>query len=292
MSSLTTDLPSPAAARHQLGSYLREQRHQQSLHLTHVAPQVGISASSLSRIETGRAPMRTSYLTVMLDLYGIDDQEQRRHLADLARQGQRKHWWAIHETLIPAGTAHYLALENAAASIRVYAPQVIPDLLATLEYAEAAMRATRADLSAAQAAQLASLTHARRQFPARGQRLQVVLDESALHCVEVPAEVAMAQFRHMAGLIADPAVTLQVRVSGSAVISPPFTLLTMPVPAQCVGCYHGPAGQISTTRRDADTAAMNATWSAIEDSALTPEASAAMIARLVACAMLRRERAG
>src|ERR1700683_4079049 len=112
MSSVSTDLPSPAAARHQLGTYLREQRHRQSLHIADVAVHVGLSLSSLSRIETGQAPTRTSYLTVILDLYGIADPDQRRHLADLARQGQRKHWWTGHEDLIPVGTAHYLALAN------------------------------------------------------------------------------------------------------------------------------------------------------------------------------------
>jgi hypothetical protein len=48
------------------------------------------------------------------------------------------------------------------------------------------------------------------------------------------------------------------------------------------GCYHGPAGQLALTRRRADTRAMNATWHALTQTALTPQDSADLLTELTA----------
>src|SRR6266700_7046778 len=80
----------PAIRRRRLGADLRQLREQRSLRLEEVADQLGVAPSTLSRIETGKAPTRTSYLAVMLDLYGVADPARRRLLMDMAREGQRK----------------------------------------------------------------------------------------------------------------------------------------------------------------------------------------------------------
>jgi transcriptional regulator with XRE-family HTH domain len=82
----------PAAPRRILGAALRELREDRALRLEDAATRLGVAASTLSRIETGKAPARTSYLTLLLDLYGVEDPGQRSRLADLAREGQRKSW--------------------------------------------------------------------------------------------------------------------------------------------------------------------------------------------------------
>ncbi len=81
-------LPAPAAARYQLGSYLRTLRRKASLDITGAARHIGVAPSTLSRIETGQAPTRTSYLHMLLDLYAITDPDQRRQLAELACHAQ------------------------------------------------------------------------------------------------------------------------------------------------------------------------------------------------------------
>src|ERR1700722_20955783 len=92
----------PGIRRQRLGTQLRDLRQRRSLRLEDVAACLGVAPSTLSRIECGKAPTRTSYLTVMLDLYGIDDPQQRKHLTDLAREGQRKGWWTAPGNLLPA----------------------------------------------------------------------------------------------------------------------------------------------------------------------------------------------
>lgn len=62
----------------------------------------------------------------MLDLYGIDDPDERTRLAGLAKDGQPKNWWASYDDVLPAGTSRYLSLEATAAELRAYNAQAIP----------------------------------------------------------------------------------------------------------------------------------------------------------------------
>ncbi len=276
-------LPAPAAARYQLGSYLRTLRRKRSLDIARAAGHVGIAPSTLSRIETGQAPTRTSYLYMLLDLYGIADPDQRRQLAELAHHAQSQPYWTEHDDIIPEGTAHYLALEAAAVTLRTYAPTLIPDQLVTAAYAQAASPASRPDLKPRHSASVAALALARQdQLSQHPCRQHILIGEAALHRLAAPAPVIAGQYRHLAELAASPAITICVirHTASQLVLSPPFTLLTLPAKPHDTGCYHGPAGQIAITRRLADTRAMNTTWEALSHAALTPEESAALIAEL------------
>jgi transcriptional regulator with XRE-family HTH domain len=75
--------------RRQLGEDLRKLRHDRSLRQEDVAAVLGIAPSTLSRIERGEVPTRSSYLTTMLDIYGVGDPAQRTRLTRLAREGRR-----------------------------------------------------------------------------------------------------------------------------------------------------------------------------------------------------------
>jgi hypothetical protein len=54
-------LASPVLRRHQLGRDLRQLREARSLRLEDVAAHADVAPSTLSRIQTGKAPTRTSY---------------------------------------------------------------------------------------------------------------------------------------------------------------------------------------------------------------------------------------
>jgi hypothetical protein len=141
------------------------------------------------------APTRTSYLFQMPDLYGVADADERRRLADLARQGQRKHYWSEFDELIPEGTAHYFALEAAATRIRTYALQYVPELISAPACAGFAGVASRPDLRQQSAPGLAALAAARRErLGADPGRLHVLIDETALRR---PAHMFREQCRHL-----------------------------------------------------------------------------------------------
>ncbi len=173
--------PAPAICRRELGRHLRHLREAHSLRLEDASATLGVAPSTLSRIETGLAPTRTAYLYTLLNLYEHTGEDQRKQLADLARQGQRKEWWHDDADLLPPGAGRYFGLEPAASKIRSYEQHLIPDLLQTEPYATAAIRATQPDLSKNVIAKLTAITLRRQQvIRDHGQQLHVVLDESAV----------------------------------------------------------------------------------------------------------------
>src|SRR5580658_2865567 len=151
-----------AVLRRRLGCELRKLREARSLRLEDVAEHLGVAASTLSRIETGKAPARAAYVHPMLDLYDLRDEAQRLDLIETAREGQRRSWWAGQADVLPAGAIEYLGLEAAAGEIFMYCDQSVPGLVQVPGYALAAAQATYPDLDRDQVSRLA-LVQARRQ---------------------------------------------------------------------------------------------------------------------------------
>lgn len=129
---------SPTVRRRRLGSELRRLRESRSLRLEDVAARLDVAPSTVCRIEIGKAPTRTSYLAIMLDMYGVDDPDERRLMEDMAMDGQRREWWADCSDLLPAGVGSFLGLESAASEVRVFAADVVPGLVQARGYAAAA----------------------------------------------------------------------------------------------------------------------------------------------------------
>lgn len=272
------DAASPAEPRHRLGSHLRALLQQRALRLQDVAASLGIAPCTLSRIEPGDAPTRASYLTGMLDLYGIDNPAERALLTDLARQGQGKPWWANIGAILPEGACTYLDLEATATTISIHATHAIPGIAQTRAYALKAARLTRPDLANTETGLLAYTQADRRQRLRPGCQLHLIIDQAALLKSVAPADVLTAQLRHLLALGAQPGVTVQFTSlhTTPAVLSPSFTVLTF-ADAPAVTCCQGPAGQAIITRRAADATTAQHTFQAIAKTAHTPEDSASFI---------------
>ena len=65
----------PTVRRRRLGTELRRLRESNGFKLEEVAAQLGVAPSTLSRIETGKAPTKSAYLNQMLETYGVTDSE-------------------------------------------------------------------------------------------------------------------------------------------------------------------------------------------------------------------------
>ena len=76
----------PTVRRRRLGTELRRLRESSGYKLEEVAAQLGVAPSTLSRIETGKAPTKSAYLNQMLETYGVDG---RRAAPDSRRHGSR-----------------------------------------------------------------------------------------------------------------------------------------------------------------------------------------------------------
>ena len=133
----------PTVRRRRLGAELRRLREANSLKLEEVAEQLGLAPSTLSRIETGKAPTKTAYLTSMLGMYGVDDPAVAPGAVDMAREGHRKGWWSIYDDVLPTGFDIYVGLEAEAAGLRICETQVVHGLLQTTDYARAVLRELR-----------------------------------------------------------------------------------------------------------------------------------------------------
>jgi transcriptional regulator with XRE-family HTH domain len=278
-------LAGPTIRRRRLGTDLRRLREARSLRLEDVASHLGVAPSTLSRIETGKAPTRTSYLALMLDLYGVDDPQRRRLLTDLAREGQRKGWWADSEDLLAAGAGNYLGLEADASMLRSFAIQVVPGLLQTEPYATAVCRASRPDLGPEEVKRLVKL-RLRRQELLRGQgrhRLHLVIDESALLRSIGSAGTMTAQLGHLLALIRQAPVTVQVLTLAKVrtVLTEPFTMLSFAEAADAdVACATSIRGQLIFEERPAELAALRATFEALTKAAMSPAESEELISVL------------
>lgn len=267
---------SPAATR-RLGAPLRALRQVPSLQLQDAAS-LGITPATLSPIETSKSPTRASYLTVVLDLSGIDNPAERARLSDLARQGQDKRWWADASWILPEGACTYLDLEATATTISIHATNAIPGIAQTRAYALKAARLTQPDLTDAETSLLAFIQVSRCPHLRPCCKLHLIIDRSALLNHVAPADVLTAQLRHLLTLAEQPGVTLQFTGPHTIppVLRPSFTVLTF-TDAPAVTCRQGPAGQVILTRRAADLATSQDTFQTIARTAETPEYSADLI---------------
>ena len=130
----------PTVRRRRLGTELRQLRESKGYKLEEVAARLGVASSTLSRIETGKAPTKSAYLNQMLEMYGVGEPGQRQMLVDMAREGHRKGWWAAYDDVLPSGFDIYVGLEAETASVRGYEVSVVQGLLQTPEYARAVLR--------------------------------------------------------------------------------------------------------------------------------------------------------
>ena len=275
----------PVIRRHRLGAELRRLREARSLRIGDVIAELGVAPSTLSRIETGLAPARTSYVSTLLRLYGVTDPAERRRLTDLAREGQRKGWWTYYEQLLPTGAGRYLGLEASASKIRTYAIQIVPGPLQTNDYARAAWQAARPRLNPAKADALAAVTLRRQDGLHAGRHhLHAIIDESALSRVVGSAAIMTAQLNHLRALAARPWVTVQILTLSTpqAVLSAPLTLLSFPGPEDPdMACRSGTDGQIFTTKHAATVTRTRGIFRTLTRAALPPQASAELIATMV-----------
>ncbi len=223
----------PTVRRRRLGSELRRLREARAIKLEEVADQLGLAASTLSRIETGKAPTKTAYLTALLEMYGVTDAGQRQVLVDMAREGHRKGWWAVYDDVLPTGFGIYVGLEAEATGLRIYETQVVSGLLQTPDYARAVLREVHKKDSPDQLQRLAELRLKRQEVLDREDPpdLWLILDETVVRRPIGGPEVMAGQLKHLVEASQWPNVTLQVLPFSSGAhpaLMGPFTILEFP----------------------------------------------------------------
>ena len=277
----------PTVRRRRLGTELRKLREGNGYKLEEVAAALGVAPSTLSRIETGKAPTKSAYLSQMLAMYGVAEPGQRQVLVDMAREGHRKGWWAAYDDVLPSGLDIYVGLEAEASALRSYEISVVHGLLQTHQYARTILRETSPRLTAEQVDRLADLRSERqkRLDEAPPLDLWVILDEAVIRRTVGGPEVMRPQLEHLLAMGVRPGTTLQVLPFASGAHAGhdgPFAIIEFQERADTEVAYVETAAGPLYLEKDREVRARAEAFDRLRAAALSPHASADLIAREVA----------
>jgi transcriptional regulator with XRE-family HTH domain len=275
----------PTVRRRRLGTELRKLRESNGFKLEEVAAQLGVAPSTLSRIETGKAPTKSAYLNQMLEMYGVVEPGQRQVLVDMAREGHRKGWWADYDDVLPSGFDIYVGLEAETAAERVYEISVVPGLLQTPDYARAVLREVFPRHGLEQIDRMVDLRikRQRRFDDSPPLELWAILDEAVVRRPVGGKQVMRGQLEHLLAAAARPGLTLQVLpfdCGAHAGHGGPFSILEFPNRTDSEVAYVESVAGFIYLEKDRDVRARVEAFDRLRAAALAPAASTELIARV------------
>jgi transcriptional regulator with XRE-family HTH domain len=198
----------PTVLRILLGTQLRRLRESRGISAQAAAKTIRGSDSKISRIELGRNAIREIDVLDLLTFYGVGPVE-REQLLNLAEQANRPGWWHRFNDILPDWFQSYVGMEEAATSIRVYEPQVIPGLLQTPQYTAAVLAVC--DIPVGEAERHVILRKERQRRFAEGRlKLWAIVEETALRRPVGNQEILQDQLRYLLSLIDRRNLTLQI----------------------------------------------------------------------------------
>lgn len=195
---------------------MRRLREKNELSVVEAAARAGISDAKLSRVERGLAGLpKISDLETLMELYGVEDEEDQEFLRDTHRQSLGSGWWTPYRTFMPSGMATYVGLESDARSIRAWQPDVVHGLLQSERYARALFETAKPvdETNTEFVERNISLRMERKEVLTRDRsplELWCVLDEAALRRMRGSAAVMVEQYEEIMRLIQQDNVTVQI----------------------------------------------------------------------------------
>jgi len=201
----------PAPLRWLIGIELARYRNEARLSLTDAAGRTGYSRAKIGHLETGRQQQDPEEITLLLDNYGIAQDDIER-LVSLTERADDASWWAPWAMVVPDWFTTFVGLERLAEREFVFEPVVIPGLLQTEAYAAAVTAETprvRGDhgdrfvgFRVARASRLTDI--------GRPLHLHAVMTQAALRLAVGDQDLRQAQLRHLVAMAELPNVTIQV----------------------------------------------------------------------------------
>ncbi|TYK45137.1 helix-turn-helix domain-containing protein [Actinomadura decatromicini] len=266
----------PSVRARSLGRRLREAREAADIRVGAAAASLGWSQGKVSHIESGRNRPSERDVELLLDLYGVR-RPQRDELLALAREVDRRGWWNDYTDVLHGP---YVALEDAAHTVLGWAPQVVPGLLQTPEYATEIMRIAHTDDEDVERRVRARV---QRQLlltrPSSPASLHVVLSEQILHNPVGGPDVMRDQLYRLVSEAHRPNVTLQILETASgahAGLEGMFIVLKFPAPDPDVAYVEGVHGVVYLESPQT-VADCNVRFESLHKQALDSDASAELI---------------
>lgn len=131
--------PEPTVRIRLVGEQLRRHREFSKLTIAQAARRIGVTASKLSRMETGKLHQKCDEVAGLLGVYGVTG-EDRRHLLELAQIANRPGLWQPNTFSYAQRVATLQLLESHAIRLTNFESGLIPGLLQTVPYIQALMR--------------------------------------------------------------------------------------------------------------------------------------------------------
>jgi transcriptional regulator with XRE-family HTH domain len=200
----------PTLRRRRLGAELKRCRENANMTQENVSRHFEWHAAKVTRIETARVTVTARDVRDLLTLYGVQDDDYRDALVELARQSKERTWWTDYRDVMRGA---YVGLEDGAVAMRSWEPIVLPGLLQTREYMAALLRAGRAADAPADIDRRIALRLQRQERRLRGDRpleLTAIIDESVVRRVVGGPECMNDQLKHLIDATQLHNVTLQV----------------------------------------------------------------------------------
>lgn len=241
-------------ARRQLGGQLRTCRVRAGYTRGQICERVEWSHSKLGRLEAGLVGVSVADLLLLMDLYRVEADEAASlgQLASLTRGG-RGFWANAYRPMISPSYLTLLGQEADATRIKIFAPLVVPPVLQSDGYSRAVIQSASLGGGDGRADDLVALQQTRQSHlltPDTRPRLDVVIDECALHRQVGGPEVMRSQLDHMIQLRRNPSV--QMRILPAVVCRPwtgtAFTVVEFAAPeTDVVFLEYGPTDGVLVT---------------------------------------------
>lgn len=242
---------SPVVRRRELGALLRGLRIEAGMTVEQVAERLLVSPSKISRLETGQRGASLRDVRDLCDLYEVTDEEQRVHLAGLAKESRKPAWWQRYG--LPY--ANYVGLEAEALRISDFESGAFPGLLQTPDYARAIHESAMPKLAPELIDQRVEVRAARQEILTRNDpsppNLHAIMDEAALHRVVGGPRVMQAQISHVVEACQRPNINVQVipfSVGAHPGLDSTFVLLEFDSPVPSVVYVEGLVGHLYLER--------------------------------------------
>ncbi len=273
------EVRSPTVRRRELGALLRALRTAKGLTVEQAADRLMISASKLSRMETGHGIATARDIRDLCELYSVTDQAERDRMMKLALESKQQAWWQSYELSYET----YVGLEAEAVIISAFQSSAVHGLLQTADYARAGHEGAMPRLSPDQIEMQIEAKLTRQEILVRDgpPGLAVVLDEAALHRMVGGRQVLAAQLARILDVSALPNVEVQVLPfdrGAHPALESNFTILELPHQAPDVVFVEGLIGSTYLDRAD-DLKRYHEIFRKLQSIALNPQDTADLIVK-------------
>ncbi|HEY1916129.1 MAG TPA: helix-turn-helix transcriptional regulator [Streptosporangiaceae bacterium] len=201
----------PTVRLRRLAAELRTLRAASELTREEVVERTGINAATMYRIEHARVRPQTRTLRTLLDLYGVE-KEQQAELVDLLREARERGWLHAYQSELPEQYTNYIGFEGEAESVWNYESLFVPGLLQTEDYARAVIRGGLPNASNSEIDRRVEVRMERQEVLRNDNPLNLwgIVDEAAVRRRVGGREVMRVQLRRLIEAAELPHITFQV----------------------------------------------------------------------------------